>query len=144
MRTSSQLFRSWYMFLFQLPYLPELAGPARDARRFARQLVSSGMAADTARAYADRLAEPGAFAGGVNWYRGAALPSGIRRGSRVTVPTLFIWSSGDRFLSRKAAELTEHYVDGPYRVEEIAGADHWLPDNNAEQVVELLLPHLRQ
>lgn len=144
MRSSSQLLRSWYMFAFQLPLLPELAGPARDAERFARQLVSSGLSEDKARAYADRLAEPGAFAAAVNWYRGAILPSGIRRASRVQVPTLSVWSSGDRFVSRAAAEGTERYVDAPYRFEVIEGADHWLPDNHAEQIVELLLPHLRQ
>jgi pimeloyl-ACP methyl ester carboxylesterase len=61
----------------------------------------------------------------------------------VRVPTLYVWSSGDRFLTRKAAELTAGYVDGPYRFEAIEGADHWLPDNRAEQVVGMLLGHLR-
>jgi pimeloyl-ACP methyl ester carboxylesterase len=144
LRTSSQLFRSWYMFAFQLPFLPELGGPARNPQRFARQLVGAGLSDDKARAYTDRLAEPGAFTAAVNWYRGAALPSGIRRASRVTVPTLFVWSSGDRFLARRAAELTKDYVDAPFRIAEIEGADHWLPDNEAARVVELLLPHLGQ
>jgi pimeloyl-ACP methyl ester carboxylesterase len=139
--TSSQLLRSWYMFAFQLPWLPEQGGPARNPDRFARQLVESGLPADKARAYTERLEEPGAFTAAVNWYRGMPFSQGAVR-TRVSVPTLYIWSSGDRFLTSKAAELTAGYVDGPYRFETIDG-DHWLPDNEPERVLDLVLPHLR-
>lgn len=143
MATSSQLLRSWYMFAFQPPWLAELAGPARDPEAFARRLVASGLAPDKARAYAARLAEPGAFTAAVNWYRGAPL-SGRSPNARVTVPTLFVWSTGDHFVTRRAAELTARYVQGPYRFEVVEGADHWLPDNEPDKIVSLLLPHLGQ
>ena len=86
------------------------------------------------------MLEPGGLTGGLNCYR--AIPFG-RTQQPVTVPTLFIWSSGDAFVSRAAAEGTQRYVMGPYQGVEVEG-DHWLPDNQPERVVELLLPHLRQ
>ncbi|MEY2476845.1 MAG: hypothetical protein QOG87_2160 [Actinomycetota bacterium] len=142
--TTSQLLHSWYMFVFQLPWLPEAAArPARNPQRFADALADQGVPADKARAYAELLAQPGAFTAAVNWYRGAALQrAGALRG-RVTAPTLHIHGARDRYVTRKAAELTARRVDGSYRLEVLEDADHWLPDNNAERVVELLLPHLR-
>lgn len=139
MVTSSQLLRSWYMLAFQLPWLPE-AAIGRDPDRFVSQLVASGLPEDKARQYAARMTVPGALTAGLNWYRG--IPFG-RSQDRVQVPTLFIWSTGDRFVTEAAARLTARYVDGPYRVEALAG-DHWLPDNQPERVLELLLPHLGQ
>lgn len=139
MVTSTQLLRSWYMLAFQIPWLPE-AALARDPARFTRQLMSSGLDEAKARIYTDKMLEPGGLTGGLNWYR--AIPFG-RTQQPVTVPTLFIWSSGDAFVSRAAAEGTQRYVTGPYQGVEVEG-DHWLPDNQPERVVELLLPHLRQ
>ena len=137
--TSRQLFHSWYMFVFQLPWLPEAA---LRTGRFERGLIDQGVPADKARAYADRLSEPGAFTGAVNWYRAALLER--RTATRVTTPTLQIHAGRDRFVTQRAAEGSVRFVDGPFRLEVLADADHWLPDNNAERVVELLLPHLRQ
>jgi pimeloyl-ACP methyl ester carboxylesterase len=107
------------------------------------------------------------WGGGVAWHLAIVHPERVRTLATISAPhpaaftramrsssqllrswymfaTLSVWSSGDRFVSRAAAEGTERYVDGPYRFEVIEGADHWLPDNRAEQIVELLLPHLRQ
>jgi pimeloyl-ACP methyl ester carboxylesterase len=139
MVTSTQLLRSWYMLAFQIPWVPE-AALARDPERFTKQLMASGLSEDKAKRYTDKMLEPGGLTGGLNWYRG--IPFG-RAQEPVGVPTLFIWSSGDRFVSRGAAEGTRRYVTGPYRGVELEG-DHWLPDNQAERVVELLLPHLGQ
>ena len=142
MVASTQLLRSWYMLLFQLPWLPEAAAsPARHRQRFERGLTDQGVPADKARAYAALLAEPGAFTAALNWYRALPFERGASR-ARVTVPTLYIYATGDRFLTRAAAERTARYVDGPYRFE-VLDADHWLPDKEAGRVVDLLLPHLR-
>jgi pimeloyl-ACP methyl ester carboxylesterase len=142
---SRQLLQSWYMLLFQLPWLPEAAaGPHRNRRRFLRGLTRQGVPEDKARAYADVLAQPGAFTAALNWYRALPFQDGSPLQGRVTAPTLYIHSTGDRFLSRTAAELTGDHVDGPYRFEVLDDADHWLPDKEAGRVLDLLLPHLRQ
>jgi pimeloyl-ACP methyl ester carboxylesterase len=55
---------------------------------------------------------------------------------------MYVWSDGDRFLTRKAAELTAKYVTGSYRFEVLAGENHWLPEEAADKVSPLLLEFL--
>ena len=141
MLKSTQLLHSWYMVFFQIPRVPELAFSLGGGARMKQSLVRSGLDEGTAGRYAGRFADRQAMTGAVNWYRG--LPFGAREPTpKVTVPTLYVWSDGDGFLSRKSAELTAQYVNGPYRFEVIAGGSHWLPTGDSERVAELLVAHL--
>ncbi|OJF15899.1 alpha/beta fold hydrolase [Couchioplanes caeruleus] len=137
---SSQAVRSWYMLAFQVPGLPELALSRRGGRAMRAALIRTGLDPANAGRYASRAADRAAMRGPLNWYR--ALPFGLRdRPDRIDVPTLFLWSDGDRFICRAAAELCGRYVDGPYRFEVLGGASHWLPEETPEQVTALLLQH---
>jgi pimeloyl-ACP methyl ester carboxylesterase len=143
--TSGQLVRSWYMAAFQVPALPErlfVLSTAAGRERLVRALVDTGQSADRAREDVDRLTSPGALTAALNWYRAMPLnsPRGMRR---VTVPTLYVWSTGDRFLGRAAAESTARWVDGPYRFEVLMGANHWLPDQHPDAVADLVTEHVR-
>ncbi|HEX4862832.1 MAG TPA: alpha/beta fold hydrolase [Acidimicrobiales bacterium] len=141
MLRSSQLFHSWYMLFFQIPRIPEAGFRARGGRQMEASLRRSGLDPDSAARYAARFAEPGAMTGPVNWYR--ALPFEASSPTpAVEVPSLYVWSDNDRFLSRKAAELTARFVTGPYRFEVLAGEAHWLPTAAPEKVSHLLLDHL--
>ena len=141
MMRSSQLFHSWYMLFFQIPRIPELGFRARGGRQMEASLLRSGLDPDSAARYSARFAEPGAMTGPVNWYRalafGASSPT-----PAVEVPSLYVWSDNDRFLTRKAAELTARFVSGPYRFEVLAGEPHWLPTAAPDEVSRLLLEHL--
>lgn len=74
LRTSDQLLRSWYIFFFQLPWLPELAIRAFDYRVLERVLRRDPVRpdaftdADVAR-YKEALSRPGALRGALSWYR---------------------------------------------------------------------------
>lgn len=138
--SSNQAARSWYMAAFQLPALPELALARRGGEAMRSALLGSGLDQDSAARYAARAADPAAMRGPLNWYR--AMPLGLRdRIGKVEVPTLFIWSDGDRFVSRAAAELCGRYVTGRYRFEVLEAASHWLPEEAPEQVAGLLVEH---
>jgi pimeloyl-ACP methyl ester carboxylesterase len=54
-----------------------------------------------------------------------------------------VWSTEDVALGRKAAELTGRFVSGPYRFEVLEGVPHWIPEEAPDEVVRLLLAHLR-
>jgi pimeloyl-ACP methyl ester carboxylesterase len=142
--TSGQALRSWYMGLFQIPRLPEwltLAGDGRVARSAMRR---SGLSEERAREYLDAMKKPGALTGALNWYR--ALPyeaTAVRDAKPIEVPTLYVWSTEDVALGRKAAELTGRFVSGPYRFEVLEGVPHWIPEEAPDEVVRLLLAHLR-
>jgi pimeloyl-ACP methyl ester carboxylesterase len=134
---SNQLLHSWYMLFFQLPALPEAL--IRSAG--AKPLVKDGLDPETARRYASRFAERGAMTGPLNWYR--ALPFSLgRQGEQVSVPTLYVWSDGDRYLSRYAADRTARYVKGPYRFEVLEGMSHWLPTAAADRLAPMVIEHL--
>lgn len=140
---STQALRSWYMAFFQLPALPERLMLAGDGMLLQRMLARTGLRGATAETYLRRMREPGALTGALNWYR--ALPSQLlARGepSPVTVPTLYVWSTGDTALGRQAAELTADFVSGPYRFEILEGVSHWIPEEAPGPLVTLLLDHL--
>jgi len=122
------------------PGLPELAFSRRGGDAMRAGLIRTGLDPANAARYAARAADRAAMRGPLNWYR--ALPLGLRdRAGRIEVPTLFMWSDGDRFISRTAAELCGRYVDGPYRFEVLGGASHWLPEEVPDLVAALLVQH---
>jgi pimeloyl-ACP methyl ester carboxylesterase len=144
MVTSGQALRSWYMGLFQIPRLAEWLSLAGDGRVALSAMRRSGLSEERGREYLARMKEPGALTAALNWYR--AIPfeaAAIRDAEPVTVPTLYVWSTGDVALGRKAAELTERYVSGPYRLEILDGVPHWIPEEAPETVVRLVLDQVR-
>ena len=134
----SQLFKSWYIFTFQLPLLPELA---MRGRFFRRQLVGGGMPEEFVDEYLSLLREPGAARGALNYYR--AVPfSPLSRVGKVSVPTMYVYATDDVALGRRAADATGDYVTGPYRYEVLEGVSHWIPEEIPEVVAELVLDHV--
>lgn len=138
--TSLQALKSWYMFAFQLPAVPERL---LTAERAAQALVRSGQSPERARRDATRLAGP-ALTGPLNWYR--AMPFLDPRTARVPVrvPTLLVWSDGDVAIGRASVDRSARYVQAPYRMEVLHGVSHWIPDEAPAEVAALLLPHLKQ
>jgi pimeloyl-ACP methyl ester carboxylesterase len=133
--TSAQFLRSFYVLVFQLPWLPE----ALLRTRLTALLQRAGLNASSAVAYGAFMAKPGRLTGGLNWYRGMWLPD--RRASKrrmVTVPTSFLWGNGDQALGRRAAEATGRFVRAKYRFVEL-DENHWLPENVPEIVAREIL-----
>jgi pimeloyl-ACP methyl ester carboxylesterase len=140
MITGSQAARSWYMAAWQLPWLPERALGRRDGRAFRDMLVRTGLDPASAGRYAARARDPAGLRGPLNWYR--AMPFSVREpAGPVRVPTVFAWGNRDQFVSSAAAGLCGRYVTGPYRLAELDGATHWLPEQAPDQVAALLTEH---
>ena len=141
MLTSDQPLRAWYILLYQLPRLPEMmvTQPAL-AKTFRGALVGSGLSEARADEYLQFM-QAGAIKPAVDWYRALPLipPETFRP---VDVPTLYVYGAQDRWLGRRAAELTARYVRGPYRYEVLSEEGHWLPEEAPEAVGGLLLQHL--
>ena len=138
--TGGQLLRSAYIAFFRIPRLPELALGARGARGLRLLLARGGLAPPWAERYARALAQPGALAAALNWYR-AAIPFDVGV-SRVPVPTRYVWGSGDPALGRRAATTTGRWVAGPYRLDILEGAGHWLPEHRPEELATRILEQL--
>jgi pimeloyl-ACP methyl ester carboxylesterase len=141
MVTSSQALHSWYMAMFQLPALPERVLLADDGKRFRTSMAGAGLPAAAIETYYRQLRQPGALTAALNWYRALPLSAGNRQRTPITVPTMYVWSTKDVALGRKAAELTARYVSGPYRFEVLEGLSHWIPEEAPDVLVRLLLEH---
>jgi pimeloyl-ACP methyl ester carboxylesterase len=140
--TSPQAIRSLYFPLLALPYVPERVLAAGRGFVLERGLIAAGLDPGAARRYARRLSSREALSAALNWYRAALLPGAGQRVSSVATPTLLVWGSRDAAIDRRAVEASSGYVDGRYRLEVLAGAGHWLPENHADRVVPLLVNHL--
>jgi len=142
MVTSDQALRSYYMGIFQLPYLPERLLLARNGSALRRTLRSGGLSREQAHRYVSRMQEPGALTAALGWYRALPMSSRDPVGT-VRVPTLHLWSTGDAFLGRAATEDTARFVDAPYRLEVLDDVTHWIPELAPERVADLVTAHVR-
>ncbi|MFC7220157.1 alpha/beta fold hydrolase [Streptomyces polyrhachis] len=142
--SSRQLLYSWYMFAFQVPWLPELLLrrlAAGSRTRVIKGLTAAGQTPEAAARDTDFVAHSPALTPAVNWYR--AMPfSTPAHLARITLPTLHVWSDRDPALTRRGAELTRRFVTGPYTFHVLPGTGHWIPEEAAEEVAGLLGAHL--
>lgn len=115
---------------------------ANDAERL-REVYAGwgGLSDEDVQTYVDLLTQPGALQGALNWYGAMNLGAGGGGGTPISMPTMFVWSTEDAALGREGAELTEKYVEGPYRFEVLEGVSHWIPEEAADRLNELLREH---
>jgi pimeloyl-ACP methyl ester carboxylesterase len=143
-RSPRQLARSWYVFFFQVPFLPEAMLGARGARAVGQAFI--GMAVDKSAFPAEVLAHyrtnamaPGALTAMINYYRanfgllGRAAPATV-----IETPTLLIWGEEDTALG---LELTEGYAPyvADFTLRRIPGVSHWVQQEAPGQVNAALL-----
>ncbi|WP_309605168.1 alpha/beta hydrolase [Phenylobacterium sp.] len=143
-RSWAQLRKSWYMFFFQLPALPEWGATARDAR--AVRQAFHGMAVDKSNftkdvldRYAADAQRPGAMTGMINWYRAAMRRPGKLAGPwpMIETPTLIVWGEADAALGIELLEGTEARVRD-LTIRRLPGVSHWVQQEAPEQVNAIL------
>jgi pimeloyl-ACP methyl ester carboxylesterase len=146
-RTLKQLRKSWYMFFFQIPRLPEHL-IARDDFSFAKRSLRAdskdAFSDEDLERYVEAWSQPGALTGMINYYRAA-----LRRSPRkalaqmkpIEAQTLVIWGMRDRHLGSELAEPAPEWVPN-VRVKRIPDATHWVQHDAAERVNELLVEFL--
>jgi pimeloyl-ACP methyl ester carboxylesterase len=139
--SSNQALKSYYMLLFNIPRLPEVA-VRRFPKLLPRSLAAAGMDSEGIKQVQTDVIDAGALTGGLNWYRAIAFQDKASN-AKVSVPTTYVWSSGDIALSRRAADLTEQYVTGPYRFEILDGS-HWIPDQQPDRLAELIAERIKE
>ena len=131
--------RSAYAVVFQLPILPEALLTMAGGRLLQAALRSSGLNGTAARQYAEYLGTPAAMRAALNWYRATFRhPSDLRDVGDVTVPTTYVWSTGDTALGRAAAERTGSHVRAAYRFVVLDGVSHWIPETRSARTAEII------
>ena len=150
LRTWAQRKKSWYIFFFQLPWLPERMLGARGAQAIGRAF--SDMAVDKSRfpaavtdEYRRNALEPGALKAMVNYYR-----AGVRAGEKamnpapglIDTPTLMIWGEEDTALSKATTFGTEQYVKD-LTLRYLPGVSHWVQQEAPEKVNAMIAAWLK-
>jgi epoxide hydrolase 4 len=141
-----QIRRSWYIFAFQVPWLPERlltrdrARALRDAlRRSARRGTFSE---EDLEVYAHAFAAPGAATAAINYYRAAFRDGARGRAPRIGAPTLLIWGEDDFALGKELTFGMEPLFAGELRVEYLPQTGHWVMEERPNEVNRLLLDFL--
>jgi pimeloyl-ACP methyl ester carboxylesterase len=141
LRTARQLAKSWYIFFFQLPLVPEWILARNHCAAIAQAF--RGMAVDKSRfpdevlrVYQDAAAQPGALTAMLNYYR--ALLRGLRRtrhrgAPRIEIPTLMIWGEMDTALGKELTLGTEEFVRD-LTLRYLPNVSHWVQQEAPETV----------
>ncbi|KAA1397976.1 alpha/beta fold hydrolase [Aeromicrobium ginsengisoli] len=136
MFTSGQALKSYYMALFQLPVLPErmLASGRADS-----MLRGGGMTREMVEQFHTEIVDHGALRGGLGYYRSILRANPGQLGKKIAVPTTYVWSDNDVALGRKGAEINHRWVSGPYELEIVQGATHWLLDERPAELANSII-----
>lgn len=148
-----QIARSWYIFFFQLPWLPEWVLGRQHARPIAEAIRQT--AVDKSRfpdavldEYRRNASQPGALTAMVNYYRALFQHWPTRSQQRamrrlLDVPTLMIWGEKDTALGKELTcgtdklvrHLTLHYLPD---------VSHWIQQEAPERVNAIIEQWLTQ
>ncbi len=148
-----QLARSWYMFFFQIPALPEWLLTRNDAAEVVRQLrgVSvdrTNFSAEELRPIRDAIQKPGAAQAMVGWYRAAISDLLKRRGKAapyetIRAETMLIWGLDDPALGfDDVIPPTRKYV-ADLRIEPVPHCGHFVHAEQPARVNQLLLDFIQ-
>jgi pimeloyl-ACP methyl ester carboxylesterase len=155
-RLWQQMLRSWYVYFFQIPGLPEWllrAGGYAGLKNLLRASARPGtFSAEDLRRYQEAWAQPGALTAMLNWYRAAAR-FGLRKGreeatggvasQRVTLPVLILWGEKDIALHPLLAQWSLDWCDQG-RLVRFPNASHWVQHEEAERVNARLLEFFQE
>lgn len=148
-----QLRRSWYIFAFQIPALPEwlIQQNLKDfVKNFFRgQAVRQGVfTAEDTQIYEAALEKPGVISAAMKYYRSSLSPQSWlhhwgRSPEPVTVPTLILWSEEDSLLSQKLTEGMEPLINAPFQLKFVPHCGHWMQQEVPQTVNRELLNFFR-
>jgi pimeloyl-ACP methyl ester carboxylesterase len=145
-RDPRQLVRSWYMFFFQLPGLPERLSRIRNWEALRRPLERDShpdafAPADMER-YIEAWSQPGAPTAMLNYYRAAFRQTPWTAEARmrpIPAPTLIVFGEADHYLRHQLAEPYPGDVPNLERVVRLPGVSHFVQNDAPEEVNRLLI-----
>lgn len=142
-RSLAQLKKSWYMFFFQIPWLPEallgrlaakgvgdaIANTSNDPSMFPEEVLD---------VYRTNAAQPGALTAMINWYRAAFRFKGMKDYTGLDVaiidtPTLIVWGEEDVALGKELTFGTDKFVND-LTVRYLPGVSHWVQQEAPDTV----------
>ena len=146
--TPQQLLKSFYIFVFQLPWLPELILQSSDYQSI--ETAFKGMAIDKTTftkadidAYKDAAAKRGALTAMLNYYRNIFQQKMLKPDWGILeVRTLMIWGEKDTALGKELTYGTEAFVRD-FQIKYIPNCSHWVQQEQPKLVNQYMREFLR-
>ncbi len=148
-----QLQKSWYVFFFQTPEIPEEVLSRNDYFFLKEMLRSSFVRKDALteadlKVYAEAWSKPGALTASINYYRANMNPAILFSERaiafpKIKSPTLVIWGEKDASLSKGLIAGTDEFVDAPCSIEFLPNCGHWMQLEEPEVVNKYILEFLK-
>jgi epoxide hydrolase 4 len=149
-----QLARSWYIFFFQLPWLPEFVLRAGDFALLMRTMREGAVCKEAftdadLEHYREALRRPYALSAALNYYR-ALLRSqpwgdpaaGHWLNRKVEAPTLLIWGEQDIALTKELTYGMEDLFNDGFEIKYLPDCGHWVQQERPERVNRYILDFL--
>ena len=144
-----QTLRSWYIYFFQLPWLPEQVMRCCDFAWLKHNFRSWARKEDTfsdedIERYKAALRKPGALTSTINYYRANTFGEfgmGVVRASmgkkvfgKISVPSLLIWGDQDPPLDRRLTDDMDVFFSNTFKSVHIADGSHWVLHEHFDRV----------
>lgn len=133
----SQIRKSWYIFYFQIPRLPEWL--IRRNNSFRNSMVGSSPDSITEEDYEvfeEAWSQPNALTSTINWYRAAMrylFPSKLPPDGSIDVPVRIVWGEDDDYLGKPLAERANRLCKNGDLVY-VPNATHWITHDTPDIV----------
>ncbi len=134
-----QLAKSWYILLFQVPWVSERIVASRTAVAALTHGSPKGTFSDEDVARHREVATVPSMRAALAWYRAALWRPGPTR--PISVPTLLLWGTNDFSLGNELAEPSLEGIDDA-TLTWVDGASHWVPQERPDEVNAHLLQRL--
>lgn len=142
----TQLRKSWYVFFFQLPWLPEYLMGKNACQSIADGFLrisknTERFPTEVREVFRRNAAQPGALTAMLNYYRGLLV--GRRQRPRtdprtpIGVPTLMVWGEDDIALDKSTTMTTANYVND-LTIRYLPGVSHCVQQEQPEVVNEMI------
>ncbi len=138
-----QLKKSWYIFFFQLPWVPEKLLGRNNAQAIGEMMRASAVDKthfdqSACEVYRQNAAQPGALTAMVNYYRAFVLGGGMARQKALGYPvietkTLMVWGEDDVALTKETTYGTEEFVRD-LTIRYLPRVSHWVQQEQPEIV----------
>lgn len=139
----TQFFMSWYVFFFQMPYLPEFCLRTYDMKGLK---VMKQASEEELEAYKYTFGKEGAYTGPINYYR-AIIPhlmfsEPLKRPTKF-VPGLYMLGETDKYIDRGSGAIAkELYTKLEFKI--IKGANHFAQQHKPEETNRLIREFLEK
>lgn len=146
-QTLRQFLASWYMFFFQLPFLPEFLFRLNDYAPLENALKNTtaerGVFTDKDIAeYKKAWKEDSALTGMLNYYRANIFKrlffKSPQNEPKITISTVFIYGEKDTAVLPETVKNIGEFIDAPFEEFFIPNSGHWVQQEAAETVTQIL------